>query len=554
MEFVLDAYAARSCPVKTHNAFHPGVSLPADDESLRERFHGGIAFGREVLGDLLAGHPGRVVDCRGLADLPSAEQEAACLDALHSGADAVLGGLLPRDWTHHRSGRPDLLIRGVGGYHPVVVKYHRVIDRRGDGATLTFSRLAAPAVRESLEGFRYRWNWRVNNVLQLAHYWRMLEVLGLAASEPWAGVVGTDDVVGGRPVIAWIRLDEAAVPPNPRMPSDPDDAQPVTGLARYDHEFGFRERLAIAAAAQGPGDPPVIRPIVNRECGYCQWWDACRPLLHDDDLSLRISKSPLDVHEIAVLRELGIETVTALAEAELDELLPAYLPRVTHRVGAEERLRLAWRRSVLMARGIDFDRVTTGPIELPSAPLEIDIDVETSVGDRVYLWGFLVHDAEQPRYVHFSSFTELDDAGEWALARQAMTWLRGLVKAQPAVVFHYSDYEVLRLDRLAAASGDETLQWAADYAHRHFCDLFAAIREHFFGTQGLGLKVVASKAAGFSWRDESPGGLNSQAWFAEAVHGADDAVRARAQRRVLEYNEDDVRATWHVRRWLREQH
>ena len=56
--FVLDAYAARSCPVKTHNAFHPGVQLPAADESLREGFHGGTAFKADVLARILADAPG----------------------------------------------------------------------------------------------------------------------------------------------------------------------------------------------------------------------------------------------------------------------------------------------------------------------------------------------------------------------------------------------------------------------------------------------------------------------------------------------------------------
>ena len=37
----------------------------------------------------------------------------------------------------------------------------------------------------------------------------------------------------------------------------------------------------------------------------------------------------------------------------------------------------------------------------------------------------------------------------------------------------------------------------------------------------------------------------------EAVHAPDAAVRDRAERRVLDYNEDDVRATWQLRAWLR---
>ena len=79
------------------------------------------------------------------------------------------------------------------------------------------------------------------------------------------------------------------------------------------------------------------------------------------------------------------------------------------------------------------------------------------------------------------------------------------------------------------------------------------MRDNFVGVDGLGLKVVASRGAGFRWRDDAPGGLNSQIWFDSAVHAPSEEERAAARTRVLEYNEDDVRATWHLRRWLREQ-
>ena len=62
-----------------------------------------------------------------------------------------------------------------------------------------------------------------------------------------------------------------------------------------------------------------------------------------------------------------------------------------------------------------------------------------------------------------------------------------------------------------------------------------------------------ARQAGFSWRDDDPGGLNSQLWFAEAVHGETAEPRRRRGRRVLEYNEDDVSATSQVRAWLRAQ-
>ncbi len=81
-------------------------------------------------------------------------------------------------------------------------------------------------------------------------------------------------------------------------------------------------------------------------------------------------------------------------------------------------------------------------------------------------------------------------------------------------------------------------------------DLFELVRDNFVGVEGLGLTVVASTGAGFSWRDEEPGGLNSQTWFATAAEAPDPRERDAARIRVLEYNEDDVRATWHVREWM----
>ncbi|MFT4109264.1 TM0106 family RecB-like putative nuclease [Propionicimonas sp.] len=551
--FVLDPYAARSCPLKVHNAFHPGLARP--DAAPPPRLPGGAEFTTSVL-DRVAAGAASVADLRGLAAEPSQVQEAACLAALAAGTDVVIGGLLPRDRDGHRSGRPDLLVRDGSGYVPGTVKYQRVVDVRRDDLPATFSALADLPARAMSTGWRYRWHWRWQNSLQLAHLWRLLGATGHQAVRPWGLVIGNDEIEGEGTRATWLDLTEPAVPPAPGQvaeqgaPGDP--IPPVSALARYDHEFALRVDIAELASAAEPEDPPLLRPVVSFECTHCIWWTVCREQLDDDDISLRINKSPLDTHEIAVLREAGIETVHQLASTDIDALLPDYLPRVAHRPGAEDRLRLAQRRSRLLLEGVQLQRTTAGPIPLPRAPLEIDIDVETSRDDRVYLWGFWVAGGDGAGSYHaFSSFCDLDDAGELALARAAMTWLRDLVDGSDALVFHYSDYEVVRLRRLAPPD-DEVMQWAVGFAEDHFQDLFAAVRQHFFGANGLGLKVVASAGAGFHWRDDDPGGLNSMRWFDDAVHSPSEAARAQARTRVLEYNEDDVKATWHLRRWLRE--
>lgn len=391
-------------------------------------------------------------------------------------------------------------------------------------------------------------------LLQIAHYWRLLEAIGYAADgPPIAGIVGTDEYAApGEVSITWVPLAEPFVRTFSR--SSETGWRLRTVLERYDHEHDFRVRVAENALS---GGEPIVAPIRVRECESCLWWEVCRPKLGADDLSVRIDKAPLDVREISALRGLGIRTITDLAGADLESVKPLYLPEVRHKPAAEQRLETAAHRARLMLASVDLERITTGPIELPAAEIEIDLDIETAADERVYLWGFLVDDTrteDQPVFVEFSAWEDLSAGAETALARRALGWLQEQLTGPASVrVYHYSAYEVVRLQQLVEASGDPLLADALEVARTEWCDLFLIMRDHWFGTQGLGLKIVASLGAGFEWRDAEPGGLNSQAWFEEAVHAPSAEARAAARKRVLDYNEDDVRATWQLRRWLRDQ-
>ena len=589
---VLNSAAARSCPVKTQNA-----NLALLDEPHRDPDPGTAAreasrrsFRAQVL-DACAAASDDTVDLRRLADEPVEVRVEACRSALRAGASLIIGGTLPVDLTGRRVGTPDVLVRGADragtasrpGYHPVVVKWHRIISpNRPESADpdpsaertqlVPYSTVASPAPSPDrhLSGFGLRLAYREGDFLQLAHYVRMLEAAGHDASgRSWGGVIGTDEVpdVGparspGDRLIVWADLTEPSV--RSFSGSDPRGWQLRSLLERYDDEHRFRIAIAQSARQQSgnPGvDPPLlVGPIVNRECASCPWWQVCRPQLDDDDLNLRLERGPLGAREIIALRAAGIVTVHQLAASDLDALLAGYLPAVSHCVGAERRLRTAARRARMLVAGTAFERESSGPIEVPAADLEIDFDLETAADGRIYLWGFRVQSATSEPYVRqFCRFAELDDDTELALAREALGWLRRSVTRRDrgrgsasALVYHYSGFEVAMLEALAARSGDPLLRWGAELATGPgFVDMLEVIKPHYFGVAGLGLKSIAQHA-GFRWRDADPGGLNSQRWFDEAVHGEADR-RALARRRVLEYNEDDVIATGWLREWLRAQ-
>ncbi|MGL5406939.1 MAG: TM0106 family RecB-like putative nuclease [Propionibacteriaceae bacterium] len=572
-KIVLDASAAYSCPVKVQNTFHPLISDPGPrtiDDGLADIFARSHEHENTVISALLAGFTGSICDLRSLSDQSWEAKESACLAAMAEGVEIILGGALPQDLAGHRSGRPTWWQRtgvtetGMPGYSPVKIKNHAVLERRQSGKDVIHEMMCSPVTTPGQETSLiipdrvFRSTSRENDLLQAAHYRKLLEAHRYAdATTAWAGIVGNETDANGVPLIVWVDLAEKTIRTFSRTAADGWKLR--SPLERYDHEHGFRVRVAQVASQQQADStscpPLMVAPIAIRECSSCRWWENCQLQLPPEDLSLRIDKTPLDVREISALRALKIFTVSDLAKADVETLLTAYLPQVTHRSGTEGRLRLAARRARLLTAGIALEREGDSPIVVPSAAVEIDFDIETSSDDRVYLWGFQIRGgAEQgvPQgFIPFVEFTDLDDQAETALAVKAMQWLRTLAEAGHDIrVYHYSDYEVVRLQRLANRNNSPDLLWAVEWAREHFVDLFAIVKRNFFGTHGLGLKVVAHEGPGFEWRDEDPGGLNSQSWFTEAVHGETADIRNAAAQRVLEYNEDDVRATVALRDWL----
>ena len=554
---LLTGYAAKQCARRVHNEWDPtieSVSWEVPPE-LEMRFEAGRDFESEIFAMLRKALGDRCVD---LSDLRGKQ---ACIDAtvsaMESGVEMILGGWLPDDTGGGRTGKPDMLLRfdtqgSQASYVPGDVKHHRTAAKRAKG-TLRFSRLRTPGKVDLRPGHAAQTSTRLDDYLQLAHYWRMLEACGRAPDgvDATGFIVGTDDFADLGPlgsVLVWLDLDV----PHFETYSRSQGTAKRTAMERYDHEQGFRLQVAQVAASRAgsPSDPPpLVEPIFKDECDSCPWYDYCRDITGADVASAHITSGRLSVREWHALQTLGVSTIDELAGVDLKEkeFLARYLPEVTHVKDPASRLEHAIRRASMIQAGTQIERETTGSIGVPRADIEIDFDIEWDAENRVYLWGALVNRAGQdPTYEPTVDWRKLDDQAEIALAESFVTWLRDLVatasaNGQSVQIYHYSHPEPAHLRRLL---GGDAVQDLIDL----FVDLLAIIRQHYFGLQGLGIKKVAP-AFGFNWRDEQPGGLQSQVWLQQARDGISDE-QAAARQRILEYNEDDVQATAAIRSGL----
>jgi predicted RecB family nuclease len=549
---LLTGYDARTCQRRVHNDHDATIEKvpwepPAD---LQKRFDDGRAFEETVLTAMKSALAAD--QCRDLRPLRGKDAViAATVAAMDEGITVILGGWLPDDLVGGRTGRPDVLLRvDATGYVPGDVKAHKT-TRTAAKKVLSYSELARPDAVRSCPGRTAVTTDRIDDYLQLAHYWRMLEACGRAAeSTPRGFIIGTDNLTDLDPTgfcLTWLEL---ATPQFTTFSRTRGTAR-RTALERYDFEHGIRLEIARVAEQRcgAPADPePLVKPIFSDECGTCPWHDYCLAVA-GDAASAHIKSGRLDVREWRALDRLGISTVDELAALDVDDqdFLDAYLPEVSHKSDARGRLATAVRRARMVRDGVRLVRETTGAIPVPRADVEIDFDLEDAEG-RVYLWGALATDgAGRESFEPTVSWDVLDETSERALARAFVDWLRrerdeAAARGKSLLAYHYTSHEIGHLKRIL---GEDEI---ADVLPL-FVDLYAYVSAHYFGVAGHGLKEVAP-AFGFHWRDESPSGLLSQLWYLDAIQSEDLALAAASRERLLTYNEDDVRATLAVRRGM----
>jgi predicted RecB family nuclease len=491
-----------------------------------------------------------------LVQLPGASTALSIDDtrrALDAGVELLLTPRLPDDLAGHRRASVHALVR-LGRrderfvYAPLVIKNSEVIELSSTRQLLETSLAQlSPTLASPRAGVNVRSTLSLTRSgMSLAHTTRVLQSLG------YGDELARVAMVDRQRQVWWLDLGGVQ---HSRF-----------NLATYDALY--RERRALLDAhdewREHGGDFPTS-PYWHRECEDCAFRNHCRDELElRDDVSLT---HYTNFEQQRLLHEFGVDTRRDLAQ--LDPRLARLARRASNDSTSREAVLglaierlddLIYRARVHVA-GSPLRRVESDALGCPSADVEVDVDME-SYDEHTYLWGASVRLASgvaniTEGYHSFVEWDDLNDENEARIFADFWRWLsalrekcssRGLSFAAYCFWAHAEDGAMNRAvdPPLAGGPTRRDLEEFRACDPPQWIDLHERAKSQIQTGGPLGLKVLA-RAAGFNWRDANPSGEASMRWF-EAARGDNDVLAWR--RRILEYNEDDCRATQALRDWL----
>ena len=451
-----------------------------------------------------------------------------------------------------RVSRPDLLVKvgvsetGFPIWAPVDIKSHDpLVDSKSNALHITKWPTFDPRNAQIIEG-----RLTENDALQLAHYLRHLQTLGLSDGSAWAGILGKDSTF-----IAWSDLNSMSL----------GKGENAEGILQI-YEMAFAEAVeikekAIAREADKTLPPVTIARRIS-SCGTCDMQKVCRAEMEEFDngaghvtLLSNITAGMADTHLD------GIESIAKLASA----------------TGlSKSGMVAAFRAQVWMSKTPVLLDPSAG-FNLPSFDIEIDIDLENSqaalqeaesedsIGrDVLYLYGFGIHDRtinpdwRSATIDYYDDYSDTDDS-EFSIFSQMWTRLEAEVAKAEAQgksigIFHYSHYEKTWWRKFAnlhaVKSGAPTLDRIETFMSKYFIDLFPIARSVVFPVTGYSIKTLAP-LAGFNWEASDAGGAQSMTKYQTVISSLSIDEKTDAIRWLREYNRDDVKATFAVREYLR---
>lgn len=273
-------------------------------------------------------------------------------------------------------------------------------------------------------------------------------------------------------------------------------------------------------------------------CKNCVWYSSClRTMEGSDDLTLipflgRSKRQSMSNH---------IRSISELAEINLDDfIIDKGKKTIFTGIGPGTLKELQARAKLLSTK--NGKAYLRQPILLPQSNRELFFDIEVDpMRDICYLHGFVERlggDNTTERFISFFA----DDPTPQAEERVFTDAWAYMQTSNPCTIYYYTPYErtlyrKLRTKYPHVCSED---QIEALFDPTHAVDLYYDVvrKATEWPTRDYSIKTLA-KYLGFNWRDSHPSGAASIEWFDRWVETRDPKVRQR----ILDYNEDDCRAT-----------
>jgi uncharacterized protein len=278
-------------------------------------------------------------------------------------------------------------------------------------------------------------------------------------------------------------------------------------------------------------EPEVF--ISRQRCNLCNWYGHCYGVAKSSQhLSLVPGVTPTRYEYLQEKEINSIEALDNLPEASLGELLGDEVARqLKQQISA-----LKSDRPLIRS---DFDVVNTPPI--PTGVIEIYFDIEAEPELQIdYLLGVLVVDRAANTEEFYAFLAEQPEA-EGRIWQQFVDFM---ALYPDAPIFHYSEYEVDTIKRLARLY--KTPPTITRAILSRLVDLHEWVTQSvILPVESYSLKALANWI-GFYWRETQGSGDQSVCWYDQWLHTQDRVLLEL----ILSYNEDDCRATRHLKDWL----
>lgn len=278
-------------------------------------------------------------------------------------------------------------------------------------------------------------------------------------------------------------------------------------------------------------------PAYGAPCKDCHWYTACiQNIRQSNDLTLipglgRSKRDTMFSH---------LKTVKALANADLSQFVVGD-KTVFPKIGMDS-LETFQRRAQLLSAGAQAKPYLKASLNLPKSDIEIFFDIEVDpMREICYLHGFVERrhqNNKSERYIAYYADNPTPAEEEKAF-KEAWTYLKSI---PTATIYYYSKYERTMWRKLQKKypSVATEAEIEAFFDPQKAIDLYydVVLKATEWPTIDHSIKTLA-KYLGFAWRDTHPSGAASIEWYHRWVESKDLNIK----KRILDYNEDDCRAT-----------